>query len=89
MIELRKDPKGEEIFTKMSMNPTGALDMTVMSTEVDTLRKRIKDLETELVSVVVAKARGIITLRYYSVPPSSGQGGGSSPMNHPLPTVPV
>ena len=50
MIELRKDPKGEEIFTKTSMNPTGALDMTVMSTEVDTLRKRIKDLETELVS---------------------------------------
>ena len=89
MIELRKDPKGEEIFTKTSMNPTGALEMTVKSTEVDTLRKRIKDLETELVSVVVAKVKvhGIITLRYYHQ--GAGGGGGSSPMNHPFATVPV
>ena len=48
MVELRKDPKGEKIFSKTSMNPTGPLDVPVKSDEVDTLRKRIKDLEMEL-----------------------------------------
>ena len=50
MVELYKDPKGEKIFSKTStsMNLTGMLDVPVKSGEVDTLRKRIKNLEMKL-----------------------------------------
>ena len=50
MFELYNDPKGEKVFRKTtSMSPTGGPDLSVKPDEVDTLRKRIRGLEMELI----------------------------------------
>ncbi len=52
MVGIYKDPKGENIFQKSSMtDPTAVLNATPRatdSTELYTLRRRVKDLENEL-----------------------------------------
>lgn len=56
MVGLHKDPKGENIFSKSSigtpnntsLNMTAATKKSMKASEVDTLRHRIKELESEL-----------------------------------------
>ena len=63
MVELWKDPKGAKIFRETSMSPTSALDlsMSVKPDEVDILRKRIRDLEMELIEERKASFLAIIS----------------------------
>ena len=51
MVRLYKDPKGESIFKKSSsnrMSTTIGLTNNTSSAEMDTLRKRIVELESKL-----------------------------------------
>ena len=48
MVRLYKDPKGEEIFEKASnMSPTMGLTAN-SSSEVESLRRRVTELESQL-----------------------------------------
>ena len=55
MVGLYKDPEGRNIFSKSSTVPEMSMDSNLRpsGSDMESLRKRVKDLETELSTLKV------------------------------------